>query len=146
QFGRRLGFGLKALHLRATGQLAGENHFERHGPIQAHLARAEHDPHPPRARSPLAIRSLQSNELNWPRLAAPLACPLARVRRRPLRLPTPVGAGRWGSCPPARRRASPARTADISSRSARIKRNEFQLTHYKRKKREMLHRSFEIAW
>ena len=45
QFGRRLGFGLKALHLRAAGQLAGQNHFERHGPIQAHLARAEYHPH-----------------------------------------------------------------------------------------------------
>ena len=28
------------LHLRATGQLAGQNHIERHRPIQAHLARA----------------------------------------------------------------------------------------------------------
>ena len=40
---RRLGFGLKALHLRATGQLAGQNHFERHRPVQTHLARAEHE-------------------------------------------------------------------------------------------------------
>ena len=45
QPGNGLGFGLKALHLSATGQLAGQNHFERHGPIQAHLARAEYHPH-----------------------------------------------------------------------------------------------------
>src|SRR5438552_11967120 len=36
-------------------------------------------------------------------------------------MPTPVGAGRWGSCLPVRRRASPARTVDISGRSARTK-------------------------
>src|SRR5439155_24773278 len=59
-------------------------------------------------------------------------------------MPTPVGAGRWGSCLPVRRRASPARTVDISGRSARTKSGWFQVTHYKRKKFELLHKSFSL--
>ncbi len=45
QLSRRLGLGLKTLHLRTAGQLPRQDHFERHGPVQAYLARPEHDPH-----------------------------------------------------------------------------------------------------
>ena len=43
--GSGLSFEAEALHLRGGGELAGGDHFERHGPVQTYLARAIDDAH-----------------------------------------------------------------------------------------------------
>jgi hypothetical protein len=51
EIGRRLGFPVKARHVRLRRQLARQDHLERHQSIEADLAGLEDDAMPPRAIS-----------------------------------------------------------------------------------------------
>ena len=45
EVGRRLGLGVEALDVGVVGELAGEDHLERDGPVEAHLPGLEDDTH-----------------------------------------------------------------------------------------------------
>lgn len=46
EIGRGLGFGMKAAHVISRGKLSGENHLQRHDPIDTELTSPEDDTHP----------------------------------------------------------------------------------------------------
>ena len=45
EVGGGLGLGVEAFDVGLVGELAGEDHLERDGPVEAHLPGLEHDPH-----------------------------------------------------------------------------------------------------
>ena len=45
EVGRRLGLGVEPLDVDVVGELAGKDHLERHGPVEAHLPGQEDDAH-----------------------------------------------------------------------------------------------------
>ena len=47
ELGRRFGFGVKPLDVRRRGQLAAEDHLDRHNSVQRHPPGFEDDPHAP---------------------------------------------------------------------------------------------------